>query len=158
MKKTIITILFAFLFGCTGPAGNNPAGEGRGEERGDLRLDVSTFSGEKVTKQESFDKLDAKTIEAKIRAIDWNDPKNEQTVSLGKKESFSEYLTVCGSLHPADVKDAIKVQWAEMRDGKLVMRLCQEIDSVDRIVAMFRSYFREDGKLKTLARWEGGAE
>jgi hypothetical protein len=157
--KRILSILFiACFFGCTGPAGNQPAGENKGEERGDLRLDVSTFSGDKVTKQESFDKLDVKMIEAKIRAVDWNDPKNEQTVSLGKKESFSEYLTVCGSLHPADAKDAIKVQWAEMRDGKLVMRLCQEIDSVDRIAAMFRSYFREDGKLKTLARWEGGAE
>ena len=29
-------------------------------------------SFDKVTKQESFDKLDVKTIEAKVRAIDWN--------------------------------------------------------------------------------------
>lgn len=142
------------------PATSNTAGQSPATPvHNKLRLDIGSEFKDEGFQKESFENLDPGLIEAKIRALPWNDPNYSCQVTLEEELEDSEVikaldmLQIGGSLKASKQQDRVSAQMNESPDGTLHIFYCNKIQSVDQIVAMCLSYFRNDGKLRTIVKW-----
>jgi hypothetical protein len=129
-----------------------------------LEMEIGSNLKDQDFQEETFDKLDSGLIESKVRALPWNDPNYycqvTFTENLGDSEKIKvlDYLRIGGSLKATNEQDQVSAQMNESPNGELIILTCQNIQSVDQIVAMCLSFFQNDGKVKTMVKWVDPSE